>query len=374
MQVQSKVDLSDVISRAIASNDKVRGPRKPRAKSEEVEEKKKRKSKKGTFLSDLEEIRRSKRRRPNRPPKAWSYGRVSHRDQVDGESVPAQVMRCEAYYKFRLEKEGVEWGGACVEERNESARSTNFIQRPSGAALMKQIQRGDHIIVDKVDRIWRNVHDFANLLQLFKDIDVHVHFVSFSGCSIEIGTPMGDFFLTVIVATAQLESDNTSARIKAAFKHKKANGGYRSTYYVAGATATKVGDKKMSYVWDRQMRDWMTRIMEYEDANGGLTADFCRTIELEYRMQRRGMSQEEAEYFVKKTPCCKFYWSFDRSMRYAMREREYRFYGIVEPAQHVLYPLVKFNNMYEDPKAFQFVNPRTKLHMIAKGIVPDPNA
>ena len=367
MHDKRKVELSEVIAGALAQPAKKLGYQGRRSQAKKLVKQKPPKDpdlRPKKILSDLAEIRKLKQRRPNRPPMAWSYGRVSHRDQLSGESVPAQVQRCEDYYTYKLHKEGIDWGGSEIEAKNESARRKSFIHRPAGQKLIGLLQRGDHLIVDKVDRMWRNLRDFANLLQLFKDCEIHVHFVSFSGCSVEIGTPMGDFFLTMMVAVAQLESDRVGERTKAAYEWHLAHGGSRCTYILAGATCTRTAGVE-HYEWDREMRDWMRRLVEIEEKKGFLTIDDRRDIEIEYRVSRKGMTEDEA---IHSTMHCKsFYFSKDRCYRLTLREREYTHYGIEDPNLAARYPLISLETARKNPRSFAFVGPRMKAKMANSG-------
>lgn len=145
-------------------------------------------------------------------PRAYGYARVSSDDQAVEDSLPGQIARVEAYWNMALRERGIEWGGVEWDQYGVSAFKKSFSRRPAGLRLLNKLHTGDHIIFDKVDRVWRRNDDFVDLMRLFKDRGITAHFVSLRGCSCEMGTPMGDFVLNLMVLLAELESKNTSAR------------------------------------------------------------------------------------------------------------------------------------------------------------------
>ena len=156
---------------------------------------------------------------------AYGYARISHKTGLEkGESIPSQYARIASYFDHRLEPEGVEWGGIMDDGTNISAYRTNFMVRPAGIEIMKKLKKGDHLIVDKVDRLWRNLPDFVELMARLKDIGVSVHIVQFLGESICSDTALGDFTLKLMVLIAELESSIKSERTKEALKVAKLKG------------------------------------------------------------------------------------------------------------------------------------------------------
>lgn len=162
-------------------------------------------------------------------PKVYGYARLSHADKFDKDSIPAQRDRIRAYYDFNL-KNSAEWVGVFDDAKATSASKVAFENRVAGQKLLNLLEPGDHIVFDKVDRVWRSMKDFVGLMEIFRSRNINVHFCDFRGASITLGTPMGDFFLTMIVAIAELESKTTGARIKEAMKRKSMKcGGTLST-------------------------------------------------------------------------------------------------------------------------------------------------
>jgi DNA invertase Pin-like site-specific DNA recombinase len=193
-------------------------------------------------------------------PVAWGYGRVSHRSSLDSDSLQSQESRCKAYWKFHLEPKGIPFISFLPEPRDVSAYRFRFADRPIGKYLMSTLRRGDHLIVDKIDRLWRSIHDFSSLLQFFQSQGVIVHFVNLMGATVELGTPMGDFMVGMMVLAAQLESAVKSDRIKAMLRHAEDQGLWRRKYRPPGCRIVGSG-KTRRLAWDWQERKLLAEIV-----------------------------------------------------------------------------------------------------------------
>lgn len=216
-----------------------------------------------------------------RDPLAFSYGRVSHADSLEGDSVPAQEHRTKGYYDFAIkgnpDHADVGWGGFEHDDKNISAYKRPFSKRPAGRRLMEKLIPGDHIIFDKVDRIWRSNEDFVDLMRWFRANDITVHFVSLSGCSIKMGTPMGDFMLGLFVNLAQLEAARVSERTKDGFIFRRQAGLYAGTRKstplgckVVGHYEIRGGKKHntLRLIWDLEKRAVMKEVVRLIDREG----------------------------------------------------------------------------------------------------------
>lgn len=276
-------------------------------------------------------------------PLAYGYGRISHLDQEKGDSVEAQQARIEAYAKS-LEAKGIQWGSFIAEHSHRSAFKHHFHDRPAGRELLRYLKRGDHLIIDKVDRIWRRVRDFVALIEMFRKIGVTLHFISFSGCSFEIGTPMGDFILNLFVSVAELESQRISERIKAAFKYKNING--KSTtwqHFGAKRIAFNNNGKKDSYfVWDEEVRNKMKFIYEMKTYTKCRMADVADQLAMMQYMEK-GHSPEEARAIIRDTEV-KLDWNYWRCHVAYHREIQYRYFQITDPNHICQYDVRKLSN------------------------------
>jgi DNA invertase Pin-like site-specific DNA recombinase len=197
---------------------------------------------------------------------AYGYARISHHDGFkEGDSINSQKMRIEGYYKMMLEASGVTFGGVHTDGKNCSASKVNFYQRPAGKALVAIMQPGDHFIIDKLDRLWRSLEDFCRLMRWFKSQRIQVHIVDMRGCSVQMGTPMGDFMLQMMVSIAQLEASMISSRTKQALEAKRKAGVEPQAFRGWGPfgidVTGKKGDRKLHWNWEkrkiaRDLIDW----------------------------------------------------------------------------------------------------------------------
>ena len=109
-------------------------------------------------------------------------------------------------------------GCAIVHEEHGSGASR---ARPVLAKLMREIKRGEVLVVVRLDRLARSV---SHLLQVIETLEERgAHFRSLSD-PIDTSTPQGMFSLQVLGAVAQLERALISERTKAGIKAAKARG------------------------------------------------------------------------------------------------------------------------------------------------------
>ena len=88
-----------------------------------------------------------------------------------------------------------------------------FLSRPAGNAINIIVQPGDHIVCYSIDRLARNVRDFANTTHHFMQKGVHLHYISEG---INTSTANGKLQAHIRAAVAQWHSDITSERVREA--------------------------------------------------------------------------------------------------------------------------------------------------------------
>lgn len=118
----------------------------------------------------------------------YGYCRVSSKGQIDNNSLEAQEQEIlQRYSEAKIYKE--QFTGATTD-------------RPVLGAVIEELQAGDTLVVAKLDRLARNTVEGINIVrELFsKGVAVHV---------LNVGlledTAMGQFFLTTLLAVAELE-------------------------------------------------------------------------------------------------------------------------------------------------------------------------
>lgn len=119
------------------------------------------------------------------------------------------------------------------------------IDRPKFQEMMTDIKIGliQKVVVYKLDRISRNLLDFANIIEFFKQYNV-----SFISCNerFDTSTPMGNAMLSITMVFAQLERETIQKRIKDNYYARGAKGLYMGGRAPYGFTkiTTRVNDKK----------------------------------------------------------------------------------------------------------------------------------
>lgn len=143
----------------------------------------------------------------NKSKKAAIYCRVSTVHQVDKDSLPLQRADMINYARYVLSIEDYE----VFEDAGYSGKNTD---RPAFQDMMSRVRQGEfsHILVWKIDRISRNLLDFATMYTECKRIGVT--FVS-KNEQFDTSTAMGEAMLKIILVFAELERNMTSERVTA---------------------------------------------------------------------------------------------------------------------------------------------------------------
>lgn len=147
--------------------------------------------------------------------KAALYVRVSTRYQIDKDSLPFQRKKLKEYCEFL----GIE-DFVIFEDDGYSAKNTD---RPHFQEMANRIRSGEfsHLIVYKVDRVSRNLLDFAAMYQELKD-----HRVTFISMNEQFDTSsaIGEAMLKIILIFAELERNMTSERVTGIMMDRAENG------------------------------------------------------------------------------------------------------------------------------------------------------
>lgn len=139
----------------------------------------------------------------------YGYARVSTKKQLSGNSIEEQYST--------LKEQGCQ--EIIVEQY--SGKTTD---RPELGALMQKMAKGDTLVVTKLDRLARNVVEGVTLVRelLHSGIKVHVLNVGLLD-----DTPMGNFFITTLLAVAELERSMIMERTQAGKEVAKTKPGFK---------------------------------------------------------------------------------------------------------------------------------------------------
>ena len=93
--------------------------------------------------------------------------------------------------------------------------------RPSLQKLKETAKSGDHIYVEAISRLGRNVDDLRELCRHFKDHGVVVHFLKEG---FDTGGSMYQFMLTILGAVAEMERELINERVREGVEKAKLYG------------------------------------------------------------------------------------------------------------------------------------------------------
>lgn len=148
--------------------------------------------------------------------KAALYIRVSTRWQLDGDSLPMQREELPKYVQYAMGIKDYE----IFEDAGYSAKNTD---RPAYQQMMSRVRAGEftHIVVWKLDRISRNLLDFAGMYAELKRLGVI--FIS-KNEQFDTSTAIGEAMLKIILVFAELERNMTSERVSSIMISRAQNG------------------------------------------------------------------------------------------------------------------------------------------------------
>lgn len=128
----------------------------------------------------------------------YGYARVSTKTQLEGNGLQAQIQEILEKYE----------GAKIFEEQFTGTKS----DRPILNNLLKELKEGDTLVVTKLDRLARNTVEGIQIIEnLFtKGVAVHVLNVGLLE-----NTTMGKFFLTTLLAVAEMERNIIIERTQA---------------------------------------------------------------------------------------------------------------------------------------------------------------
>lgn len=183
--------------------------------------------------------------------KAAIYIRVSTRYQVDRDSLQVQRRELSVYSEMVL---GIP-DYVIFEDAGYSAKNTD---RPDYQLMMGRLRTGEfsHLLVWKIDRISRNLLDFAAMYKELKDLGVA--FVS-KNEQFDTSNAVGEAMLKIILVFAELERNMTSERVTAVMLSRAGNGQWNGGRIPYGYSYDKqskefsidpVENKVVNIIWD----------------------------------------------------------------------------------------------------------------------------
>ena len=140
----------------------------------------------------------------------YGYCRVSTKGQADNNSFEQQE-------RVILEK----YSNAIIAKESYSGITTD---RPALNELINKLQPNDILVVAKLDRLARNTVEGIQLVQQLFDKNVSVHVLN---VGLLENTSMGKFFLTTLLAVAEMERNMIIERTQTGKEIAKTKEGYK---------------------------------------------------------------------------------------------------------------------------------------------------
>lgn len=164
------------------------------------------------------------------------YIRVSTAMQIDKDSLQVQKRELTAYSEMVL---GIK-DYVIFEDPGYSAKNTD---RPDYQRMMERLRTGEfsHLLVWKIDRISRNLLDFAQMYAELKHLGIA--FVS-KNEQFDTSSAIGEAMLKIILVFAELERNMTSERVTAVMLSRANNGQWNG------------GRVPYGYAWDKETKEF----------------------------------------------------------------------------------------------------------------------
>ena len=149
------------------------------------------------------------------------YARESTLDQAhNGFNMDDQARRITEFCEFEYGQEPYE-----LSIRREEGRSGKNLERPEIQKILQQAESHeiDIVVVYCLDRLTRSLTDLYELLEQFQKCQVSLVAIT---DHIDTSTPMGRFFVSIIVLIAQWELDTLSSRTERGIAESLMQGNY----------------------------------------------------------------------------------------------------------------------------------------------------
>ena len=156
--------------------------------------------------------------------RALAYVRVSTvRQSEEGNSISSQIATVVAYAKLRGLKliSNID----IIIEDGVSA-SIPLWDRKNGERLLEKIESGkyQHLIVTKLDRMFRITSDAVLTIDEFKRMGIGLHVINMGGSTLDTTNPMGRFILTFVASASELERGLITERTREAMQYLRKRG------------------------------------------------------------------------------------------------------------------------------------------------------
>jgi DNA invertase Pin-like site-specific DNA recombinase len=220
--------------------------------------------------------------KPTGPQKAYGYARVSTEEQAEeGLGIPSQVRKIKeycAYMKFTLR-------GIYVDEG--VSGTVPLSERPHGRELCLQVRNGEHVVMARHDRGFRETVDTIVRTQAWIDAGIVCDFANWG---IDTSTPFWKVTAAMIGTMAEWDREQIILRIIASQNERRCKGERYSLNppwrckFVWIKGRTRSGKQRQRIVVDDAWMDQVRLIVKWREVDHMTFTDIARTFI--YRKER----------------------------------------------------------------------------------------
>jgi DNA invertase Pin-like site-specific DNA recombinase len=131
----------------------------------------------------------------------------------------AERRSIHTFFESRLKQQGYAWGDFF--EDIASTGNQCLSQRPAGFKLNLALEPSDVVIINELERTFRDPSDLLQVTQRWLERDIHLHVLDAYGVAL---SPVSELELRMIAACVDMKRSNRSEQMKLSIARRKANG------------------------------------------------------------------------------------------------------------------------------------------------------
>ena len=168
----------------------------------------------------------------DRPPRVFGYPRASTKKQVESPETQKDMIKKYAVFN------GL--GDVTFFVDAATSGKVSWEERDAGKELFRQLRRGDHVVLTKLDRAFRKLSDCVTVLEKFERMGVKLHICNLMGGAIDLSSPMGRFMIHILAAFAELE-----------------RAGLRFAFHSWGSYLEIIAAAQLGICWPENVVEWL---------------------------------------------------------------------------------------------------------------------
>ncbi|MDA7742536.1 recombinase family protein, partial [Francisellaceae bacterium] len=135
-----------------------------------------------------------------------------------------RVSKTDGSQNLDLQTDALMNAGVHADQIYQDEASGKNIKRPGLDACIKALRENDTLVVWKLDRLGRSLHDLVNLVKGLSDKNIGLKVLTGKGANIDTTTPAGKMFFGFFAVLAEFERDLIVERTKAGLESARARG------------------------------------------------------------------------------------------------------------------------------------------------------